>query len=421
MYTEIVKCPKRQDCYYKLTPGSSNETSINLSTEVMRAICPEAKRGETYYMTFSLHKEDFIKALCFLVTKLPLYITNSRETDRIEFSSVFFETELAKINKFFTEDTADYIATLYYREDGRIYLRDLTCRGFNIRKFLVEEKTSMHFIIGSNIQLRLQYCENPSEDSRIISERLAVRDHILKDYIYKVVYLMNKEDGLKSLDPYVNITSESIQIIKEGCFRLTGMFIATTLRDIVARNKYGEKIRWYETPFSLDSNTVYLSTQWYGNGEYQLMFNDFAALINECYGNKFRCNLNENGEFELWETATQLEQAKSSSSSIFIDPSSVPTAFRHYLDHYTDLLPRSKTNYVSVLNRSSAVTICTSVTGESFNSVYAIQDIAKLNEITHTQIFKDFDRLAHGQYSSAIKHYIDFLTKQNDSLLQENK
>ena len=60
MYKEIVKCPKRQDCHFKLTPGSSNETSINISNEVLRFICPTAKPGSTIPITFRLYKEDFI-------------------------------------------------------------------------------------------------------------------------------------------------------------------------------------------------------------------------------------------------------------------------------------------------------------------------------------------------------------------------
>ena len=38
---EIIKYPKRQDCHYKLTPGSSNETSINLSYDIFYFLCPD--------------------------------------------------------------------------------------------------------------------------------------------------------------------------------------------------------------------------------------------------------------------------------------------------------------------------------------------------------------------------------------------
>ena len=96
------------------------------------------------------------------------------------------------------------------------------------------------------------------------------------------MYLLNKFDGLKAIEPYVNEISENIQIICDNHFKLTGMFIATTLRDLAARNKYGEKQRWFETPYTLCDKTVYLSTQWYGAVDYSLMYGDFSKLVEKC-------------------------------------------------------------------------------------------------------------------------------------------
>ena len=108
MYKEIVKCPKRQDCHYKLTPGSSNETSINISNEVLRIICPTVKPGSTTPITFRLYKEDFIKALCYIVTRLPLFTTNSRNNCRVDYTNEFFNSELSRINSFFQNDVEGY-------------------------------------------------------------------------------------------------------------------------------------------------------------------------------------------------------------------------------------------------------------------------------------------------------------------------
>ena len=44
---EIIKYPKRQDCHYKLTKGSSNESSINLSADIFEFLIPNGmKKGE---------------------------------------------------------------------------------------------------------------------------------------------------------------------------------------------------------------------------------------------------------------------------------------------------------------------------------------------------------------------------------------
>lgn len=408
MYKEIVKCPKRQDCHLKLTPGSSNETSINLSNEVLHFICPTAKFGETIPITFRLYKEDFIKALCFIITKLPLYTTNSRNSSRIDYTNDFFESELALINSFFQNEIENYVVSLYYREDGRIYLKDLTYHRFNIRKFLVEDKTCMHFVIGNNLDLRIQYSDNPSEDNHIVSERLAVRDEILKDFIFKAVYLLNKADGLKALEPFVNELTENIQIACENKFKLTGMFIATTLRDLAARNKYGEKQRWFETPFNLKERTVYLSTQWYGAGKYALMYNDFAKLIEICYGERFRCDKNDAGEFLLWEISTNC--LVNTPEACIHNLANSNDAFKLYLDHYTKLSIKSKNNYLTILNRDSIIDICNNILSLKFASVYDIVDPKQLKKVLDSKSFIDFDNKAHHQYSSAIKYYIDFLS-----------
>lgn len=407
MYKEIVKCPKRQDCHFKLTPGTSNETSINLSNDVLHFINPDAQLGDTVPITFKLHKEDFIKALCFIVTKLPLYTTNSRNSSRIDYSNDFFESELMRINTFFQHDEEDYIVSLYYREDGRIYLKDLTYHHFNIRKFLIENKTSMHFIVCQGIDLRMQYSDNPTEDSHIVSESLAVRDNILKDFIYKTVYLLNKIDGLKALEPYVKELSENIQLAYEDHFKLTGMFIATTIKDIAARNKYGEKPRWFKTPFKLCDKTVYLSTQWYGTGKYALTYNDFTQLVERCYNGRFQCRKKDDGEFELWEisinTATSYPEESIRNLPICQE------TFRIYLDHFTQLGIKSKTSYLGILERDSIINMYNMRYSENIASLYDIENSKKLQNLITLKQFVEFDQKAHHQYSCALKYYIDFL------------
>lgn len=81
---------------------------------------------------------------------------------------------------------------------------------------------------------------------------------------------------------------------------MTGMFICTNLGDIHKRNKHGFKPRWFEKPFVIDGREMYLSTQWYGNGNYTLMFSDFQNLILTAYGSNYRFAFDENDGFQLW-------------------------------------------------------------------------------------------------------------------------
>lgn len=316
---EVIKYPKRQDCHYKLTKGSSNESSINLSADLFEFLIPDGiKRGESKSVTFKLYRDDFIKALCYIVNHLPLFETRSSGSNQVDYSYDRFASELYSITNFFTGPVANYTATLLYREDGRIYLKDLNNKGFNIRRFMVEDRTALYFSHEENPVIRLYLSDNPVEHNIFIpqhettteisepdipyaKERLAVRDTVLKDFIYKVVLLMNNEDKLASLLPYLQeARSRNIQLYKEGVFRLTGMFICTNLGDIHKRNKHGFKPRWFEKPFIIDGREMYLSTQWYGNGNYSLMFSDFQNLILTCYGNKYRFAYDETEGFQLW-------------------------------------------------------------------------------------------------------------------------
>ena len=317
---EVIKYPKRLDCQYKLTKGSSNESSINLSSDIFEFLLPEGiKKGECHSITFKVYRDDYIKALCYIVNHLPLYETRSTGANQIDFSYDFFASELYSITNFFSGPVANYTATLLFREDGRIYLKDLNNNGFNIRRFLVEDRTAMYFSHEEKPVIRLFLSDNPIEQKTLetpegtiitkntepgdhpIEERLAVRDKVLKDFIYKVVLLVNEEDKLASFLPFLKeARSRNIQLYKDGSFRLTGMFISTNLGDIHVRNKHGFKPRWFETPFEIDGREMYLSTQWYGNGEYSLMYQDFQNLILTCYGNNYRFAYDDNDGFQLW-------------------------------------------------------------------------------------------------------------------------
>lgn len=317
---EIIKYPKRQDCHYKLTKGSSNESSINLSSEIFELLLPDGiKRGESKALTFKVYRDDYIKALCYIVNHLPLYETRSTGANQIDYSYDFFASELYSITNFFTGPVANYTVTILFREDGRIYLKDLNNNGFNIRRFLVEDRTAMFFSHEEKPVIRIFLHDNPVEQKNLetpegsvitknteprdhtIEERLAVRDKVLKDFIYKVVLLVNEEDRLAAFLPYLReARSRNIQLLKEGSFRLTGMFISTNLGDIHKRNKHGFKPRWFETPFVIDGREMYLSTQWYGNGDYSLMFADFQNLILTCYGNNYRFSYDNIEGFQLW-------------------------------------------------------------------------------------------------------------------------
>lgn len=142
----ITKYIHSQDSYYKTKNKKSGETSINLSNELREFIDPEIKKTEEKEVTFILYKEDFIKALCYIVGKLPLYKSTSKNSEQINYSDDFLLPKIDVIEKFFGKgETANYTVNLFWKADGRIYLNNLKNGDFNLRNFLVEENSSLQF------------------------------------------------------------------------------------------------------------------------------------------------------------------------------------------------------------------------------------------------------------------------------------
>ena len=293
----IVKCPKRQDCHYKLTPGSSGETSINLSNEVFRFLFPSgAPSGTPVDITFRVFKSDAIKALCFIVGKLPLYRTSSGGSTEIKYNTDFFTSEYNIISSFFgNNEEADYHVKLLNRDDGRIYLNGLDDNEFNIRHYLVESNTVLIFARENDtLFLRLEFGASLFEKysattSAAPQGEIIVSEKKLRNFILGCVKEFSKVDNLDSLKQYVVnpiATGSPIKIASADYgFSLTGMFIETTKENLEERNSDSE--RWYSDEFVLDGHTVYLSTQWNASGDYQLTLKDFLVMMNVCYPEKF--------------------------------------------------------------------------------------------------------------------------------------
>jgi hypothetical protein len=306
---QIVKCPKRQDCYFKLSPGSSNETSINLSNAVFAFIMPEGvPSGKTIDVSFQIYKEDFIKALCNIVGIMPLYKTASGRSQEVQFDPEFFTAQCDVINGFFGQDNvAVYHAKLYNRDEGRKYLNNLDDNGFNIRRFLVESNSVLLFQKDSDdlCSLRIEsgedvYKKYAAKEVEIGIGNIVASNSILRSFILDCIEVIDEREELKEIVPFIDgtITLESpIKIASsEYGFSLTGMFLETTEEDLQRRNSTSQ--RWFEKEFSLDGHTVYLSTQWNEEGDYQLMLDDFLKLLDVCFPGTYRYS-KEGGRFTL--------------------------------------------------------------------------------------------------------------------------
>ena len=144
---EKIKYVHRQDSGFKLNAGNSGETSLNLSNEIFDLIVKGTMQlGEEKEVSFKIYKEDCIKAICFIVLKLPLYQSSSNSSIKVIDSIGTFKNLADSVNSFFgSQEIANYRVNLYYRNDGRIYLNHLRVNNFSIRDILVENYSALLF------------------------------------------------------------------------------------------------------------------------------------------------------------------------------------------------------------------------------------------------------------------------------------
>ena len=142
-----IKYIKRQDSGFKLSSGNSGETSLNLSNEIFDFISKgNLRQGEEKDITFRLYKEDCIKAMSFIIMKLPLYKSSSKDSDKVEDYLETFGELYSRISTFFGNNKkVEYKVNLFYRKDGRVYLKGLRVDGFSIRDYLVENYSALQF------------------------------------------------------------------------------------------------------------------------------------------------------------------------------------------------------------------------------------------------------------------------------------
>lgn len=135
----LSKIVSRQDAQFKLTPCTSNETSINLPTDISELI-----GAQTANVQFTIHKEDFIKAIGVISLYYPLF--NKKETEPTKTTSTFDWLTSQMESQFGDNEIAKYEVEHLVRGDGRFYLKGLKlANGFCLRSFLIEQFSTLVF------------------------------------------------------------------------------------------------------------------------------------------------------------------------------------------------------------------------------------------------------------------------------------
>ena len=316
----ITKYIKRQDCGFKLSPGNSGESSINLSNELFDLICPESLNpGEEKKVTFKIFKDDYIKAICFIISKLPLYRSSSNSSTKIDYDYAVFKELQDNVESLFGNNKeADYTCTLLHRYDGRKYLKGLNTNGFSIRNYLVEDLSALVFEnIGEikSIRLLSNVTEDMETNTTMVEDKLILSETTMTQFVFNCVSYFSEKAIWSNIDKYVANANDikdgdNIKVSKKGLFSLVGMFKCTSEENIINYNT--PRRRWFSEPFTVVGNTVFLSTEWYpgpkeDGSPYGLMLPDFAKFIPTCFGDEYRC-VNNDGTWELWQKAVPHQQ-----------------------------------------------------------------------------------------------------------------
>ena len=303
----ITKHIHSQDAYYKLSPKNSGETSLNLSNEILQLIAPTLPKDSETSISFTLYRADYLKALGAIVNCSPLYITSSTSSTVVSSDPNVFIKDFQAICSFFgSDDKKTYTVNLIYRKDGRIYLNALEDKNskFNIRHFLLEERSVLEFDKNDSsftIRLKLDSFENVDLSQENVTE-LIISEKNLTSFVLSTIQYVNKIDSLDAIVPYAS-SSSPIKVSKRSSFKLTGMFLESTLDDVKARNL--DHTRWFEDLFTLGERNVFLSTQWNANGDYQLTLEGFIKMIQCCYGSEYIYKTGSNGEHQLFHVSRQ--------------------------------------------------------------------------------------------------------------------
>ena len=301
---EITKNILSQDSGLKLVPVHSGESAINISNDILKLIYDgRIEREQNLKVTFTIYKEDFLKALCFIINKLPLYKTTSKDASKKVFSLEFFSHYNSSIDGFFgVSPSKEYSCNLLLRKDGRNYLNQLKTENFSIRDFLVGECSELVFgrKEDGSLYLRLKSFE-PKESASVLL--ISEKKHCT--FALKCLTYFRDTKLWSNINSFVDDFSDKGVSIKVSgkTFKLTGIFKYDTEDKINDLNTPFR--RWYLDPFIVNGKTVYLSTEWYpgniGSGKkYPLEISELGKFVTECFGQEYQ--IVRNGD--SWELRT---------------------------------------------------------------------------------------------------------------------
>lgn len=142
--------------------------------------------------------------------------------------------------------------------------------------------------------------ENVVENTDDASGGYLVKSHTVNGFVLDVVKQLYHLDKLDSIKPYFR-RNQLIAVSKDGEFNLNGMFVSCSYDELLERNTRSTSTRWFDTPFEVDGETLYLSNQWVDKEHGSLRLSDFRKMIETCYQRLLEVRKLANGTYVLKE------------------------------------------------------------------------------------------------------------------------
>lgn len=127
-----------------------------------------------------------------------------------------------------------------------------------------------------------------------------VKSHTVNGFVLDVVKQLYHLDKLDSLKPYFR-RNQLITVVKDDEFNLNGMFVSCSYDELLERNTRSTSTRWFDNPFDVDGETLYLSNQWVDKDHGALRLSDFRKMVATCYQGLLEVRTLANGTYVLKE------------------------------------------------------------------------------------------------------------------------
>ena len=145
---------------------------------------------------------------------------------------------------------------------------------------------------------------NVQQEDTIEEDAPIVCSKKCSSFVFDVMKYFEEQYGLESIIPYLS-KKKLWGIKKQDEFSLAGFFFHGTTEELKQRNNASSYTngnpykRWFEEPFKVGDDTVYLSNQWRDDDKNGLSINSFEKMIQTCFDEEYCIERDSSNGYEL--------------------------------------------------------------------------------------------------------------------------